>query len=153
MRHAAYPDLPETHGTYFILNTANRRIYIGETGNLRQRIALHFSSLKSNGHHNSLLQSDWNGYGPSAFEYGVLADKTSDPTIGSFETFYVNLYQADDPALGYNTTHFIKPNIRSQTYIQQVEALAQHWGISGRRHTNEVLRRCLAFAYEQIIEA
>ena len=58
---------------YKILNTVNGKYYVGSTIHLQKRIARHFSSLRSNSHHNFLLQDDYNKYGDSSFTIEVVA--------------------------------------------------------------------------------
>lgn len=103
------------HGVYYILNTINQRIYVGESLDIDQRWKQHRDALKNNRHGNSLLQSDWNQYNTDAFEFGVLvtmpdwriySGKLMDSN--TLERLFIRIYQSDNPALGYNTDHKVK---------------------------------------------
>jgi len=60
-------------GVYAIVNTVTGCVYIGFTGAcFRRRWGLHRTDLARNVHCNKSLQSDWNLYGPGAFEFRVL---------------------------------------------------------------------------------
>jgi len=48
---------------YALKNKINKKIYVGITVNLEQRIASHFSDLKRGGHHNKGLSSDYKKFG------------------------------------------------------------------------------------------
>lgn len=67
---------------YKIVNSKNKKIYIGSTTNFSRRKNQHFSSLKSNNHHSIALQRAYNKYGKECFcmekierfSYNVLED-------------------------------------------------------------------------------
>lgn len=52
--------------------TANNRIYIGSSQDMRARCDKHRRQLRAGKHHNIHLQRAWNAYGESAFEFSVL---------------------------------------------------------------------------------
>lgn len=58
-------------GIYYIKNTLNNNMYIGQSVNIRTRFNAHKSSLKKNKHYNEKLQADFNKYGMNVFEFGV----------------------------------------------------------------------------------
>lgn len=64
--------IPPAHGIYVIRNLVNNKFYVGSTVNLRQRFHQHFGSLSNGYHHNPHLQSAWNKYGESFFEFAVI---------------------------------------------------------------------------------
>lgn len=63
---------PKTSGIYRITCTANGKIYIGSSINLRARRWDHFYKLKKGKHKNPILQAAFNKYGESYFEFSVL---------------------------------------------------------------------------------
>lgn len=63
-----------TSGVYSITCTANGRVYIGSSMNIRQRWTTHKSWLRKGTHNIPLLQADWTEYGEVAFEFALLAD-------------------------------------------------------------------------------
>jgi group I intron endonuclease len=64
--------LPRTSGIYLITCTANHKIYIGSTSNLRKRHHDHFADLKRGAHSNRHMQSACNKYGIDVFTFDVL---------------------------------------------------------------------------------
>lgn len=87
-------------GIYAIINRSNNKFYIGESLDINSRIKKHYFDLKSNTHHNPLLQSDYNKYGESSFEVVVLTPYMSmiDPLhtkadLLILETAYINRYK------------------------------------------------------------
>lgn len=64
--------LPTTSGIYRITCTANKKIYIGSSINLRHRYQEHLSGFRRNAHENPKLQHAWNKYGPDAFIFEII---------------------------------------------------------------------------------
>ena len=54
-------------GVYIILNTVNRKKYIGSSVNVFGRLEGHRTQLRGNRHYNPHLQNAWNKYGEKAF--------------------------------------------------------------------------------------
>jgi group I intron endonuclease len=59
-------------GVYCIINSVNRKRYIGSSMNVRKRVRDHFRLLSYGKHHNTHLQSSYNKYGESVFFYSIL---------------------------------------------------------------------------------
>jgi len=59
-------------GIYRILNTLNKKVYIGSSSNIPKRFSTHKSELKKNKHMNVHLQRSWNIHGESHFKFEVL---------------------------------------------------------------------------------
>lgn len=57
---------------YKIINKETEKYYVGSTINLKQRIARHFSELRSNKHHNFVLQDDYNKFGDNSFTIEIV---------------------------------------------------------------------------------
>lgn len=157
-RIRAFADMPESAATYYILNLVNHRIYVGMTETLRVRLRTHLSSLNSNRHQSSALQSDWNTYGRASFEFGMLV-KGIYPggsvirpagNSESFEDMFVRAYQSDNPKYGYNIGHFQRQSNPAVADTARIEKLAKHWNIGGRRYASEVVRRCIDYTYQQL---
>jgi group I intron endonuclease len=64
--------LPTTSGIYLITCTANGRIYIGSSTNIRRRWYEHCTTLDNGKSNNSHLQHAWNKYGRASFVIKVL---------------------------------------------------------------------------------
>jgi group I intron endonuclease len=59
-------------GIYLIINLINGKRYIGSSKDLYERLYHHVWSLNRGSHENKHIQSAWNKYGESSFEYGIL---------------------------------------------------------------------------------
>ena len=64
--------IPQTSGIYMITCTANGRIYIGSTFDIRARWLKHRRQLRAGTHHNLHLQRAWDKYGEQGFSFEVL---------------------------------------------------------------------------------
>jgi len=61
------------HGVYAIVNKVNDWQYIGQTtGRFAARWQMHLRELRKGKHANTILQRDWNTYGPAAFEFRIV---------------------------------------------------------------------------------
>lgn len=87
-------------GVYCIRNTINNKVYIGQSINIQRRWIKHKSELNRNIHNNKHLQSAWNKYGESAFEFIVLIECTEDE-LDNNEIKFIKLYRATDKQHGY----------------------------------------------------
>lgn len=76
-------------GIYMIINLLNGKRYIGSSVNIRQRLWTHRSELRHNHHSNAYLQSAWNKYGESNFDYSIL-EKCSEDNKFDREQFYID---------------------------------------------------------------
>lgn len=59
-------------GVYKITNTVNGKFYVGSAINIKRRWTVHRYKLRHNKHDNKHLQSAWNKYGESAFEFSII---------------------------------------------------------------------------------
>ena len=88
-------------GIYQILNKVNGKCYIGLSTNIRDRFYRHKSKLRNNKHSNIHLQSAYNEYGSSNFEFNIL-ERCSESILSEREIYYINKYQSDNRKYGYN---------------------------------------------------
>jgi group I intron endonuclease len=106
------PCLPNEGGVYYILNTANDKIYIGCSWDLRFRMRRHYRQLSIGKHPNVRMQQDWNTYGESSFDFGVIVSSGKlrfyewPNYLMRFEAiehlFIIKTYQSYKPEFGYN---------------------------------------------------
>jgi len=61
-------------GIYAIIHSGSGKFYIGSSLDMRGRWSQHKHKLVRNQHHSRHLQSAWNKYGPSAFEFHELLE-------------------------------------------------------------------------------
>ena len=59
-------------GIYQIINIINKKKYIGQSINIKDRIIRHRYQLNNNIHNNHKLQNAWNKYGKNAFRFEIL---------------------------------------------------------------------------------
>lgn len=88
-------------GIYSILNKLNGKIYVGLTEHLSSRKSTHFSLLRNNKHFNPHLQSSFNKYGESAFEFNVIEYCDVDK-LDECEDWWINYFDTTNPEKGYN---------------------------------------------------
>lgn len=86
-------------GIYYIKNTLNNNMYIGQSVNIKSRFNAHKSSLKRNKHYNGKLQADFNKYGMNVFEFGVL-EECKRESLDELEQYYIKKYNTMES--GYN---------------------------------------------------
>lgn len=65
-------------GVYQIKNTVNGRIFISSCSNLKSRWLTIRGQLETGRYAISLLQKEWNEFGPDAFTYEVLEEKDTE---------------------------------------------------------------------------
>lgn len=93
-------------GIYIIKCTANNKVYIGQSINLKNRLRGHKYQLKKGIHANIHLQSAFNKYGENYFNYDILEvvdekDYTKDK-LNLLEIKYISLFNSADRNFGYN---------------------------------------------------
>lgn len=87
---------------YKIQNKINNKVYIGSASGHYRRKAQHYYMLRRNIHFNKHLQSSWNKYGESNFKFEILEFVDNYDLIILREEYYINLFNAANPFLGYN---------------------------------------------------
>lgn len=94
--------LPESYGIYIVHNRKNGNFYIGSTVNLRQRWRQHLWGLANNQHHNPHLQSAWNKYGATSFEFLVVEVVKTTSNILLREQAWIDKFDASNNKACYN---------------------------------------------------
>jgi len=82
--------LPETPGIYMIINVVDKKVYIGQSLNVKKRIKRHFYELSKEIHPNAHLQRSFNIYGKEKFIASLL-ENCLDKDLTEKESYYVNL--------------------------------------------------------------
>lgn len=59
-------------GIYLIVNNNNGRVYVGQSKNIKARIAVHKRKLKSGIHPNNYMMNDYNKYFGENFKFEIL---------------------------------------------------------------------------------
>ena len=84
-----------------ILNKANGKIYIGQSIDYKRRLKHHKNALMRNAHHNQHLQSSWNKYGKSVFEFALL-EPCSVENLDESEVWWIDFFDSTNDKKGYN---------------------------------------------------
>lgn len=80
----------EKFGVYKILNSKNKKYYIGSTiDSFTKRLNHHYHALKRGDHKNLHLQRAWNKYGEENFEF-VILEVCEKEKVREREQFYIN---------------------------------------------------------------
>lgn len=95
-------------GIYCIENTKNKKVYIGSSKNIYQRLLKHFALLRHNKHQNGHLQNAWNKYGEDVFRWYVL-EFCSEDKLTETEQLCIDLFGAE-----YNITRIVERNTLSE---------------------------------------
>lgn len=90
-------------GVYRIVNTINKKQYIGSSININRRFRNHILSLNRHKHCNPILQSAWDKYGKDAFIFEVIEECDPNDTMDR-ETISILKYNSISPN-GYNLTN------------------------------------------------
>jgi group I intron endonuclease len=88
-------------GIYIITNEVNKKVYIGQSKSVLQRIIDHKRQLSKNKHHLKDMQNDYTIYGKSNFSFKVL-EYCSLPELDEKEIEYILKYNATNKEYGYN---------------------------------------------------
>lgn len=89
-------------GIYLIRNTHNKKVYVGQSRNTKQRWYDHRKALRRGNHSNPHLQSSWCKYGEVAFEFVMLWVESDLGQLSRREREGVAEYRATERTHGYN---------------------------------------------------
>ena len=94
-----------TCGIYMIQNLVNFKIYIGQSVNIEDRWGDHKERLRGNQNKpNKHLQSAWNKYGESNFEFTIICE-CDESQLNTKEIDYIAKLKTYDRDFGYNKTY------------------------------------------------
>lgn len=113
----------QTSGVYQITSLIDKKVYIGSSYNIEQRIKKHISALNNRKHINRYLQNCWNKYGKDNFIFETLeitGSKQKD--LFEAEQKWINQKLSFDRRFGFNLTNTADPTKsklfnRSKKYI------------------------------------
>lgn len=90
-------------GVYRIHCSGNKKVYVGSSVSIRQRLAVHFSALRRNAHTNRHLQNAYDKYGMDSFSADIIQICDEKSRI-EFEQEWIEIYNAADPEYGMNNS-------------------------------------------------
>lgn len=102
-------------GVYKITNTANGKVYVGSSKDIKKRWHQHKSKLNENQHGNTYLQNVWNKYGGQSFKFEIIEECDLKVQFER-EQFYLNQLNPFD-GNRYNIVRQISKDYMSDCYI------------------------------------
>ena len=93
--------LADFSGIYMIKNSVTKKVYIGQSIHVRERIKKHLWELKNNKHRNIHLQNAFNKYGIDSFLFGIV-EKCPECNLNEAEVFWISFYHSTSEEKGYN---------------------------------------------------
>ena len=118
-------------GIYCIKNTANGKVYIGQSICVETQLAGHFSELRNRHHYNTHLQAAFNKYGEPCFEKRLL-EETQAELLDIRERTWIAQYGSDNSQQGYNK---------------------ESGGSGGKRHSDETKRKMSIAASGRVLSS
>jgi len=89
-------------GIYKILNSINKKCYIGSSKDIKKRWKSHLSDLKHGTHPNSKLQNSWEKYSQDVFEFSIIEVVEDVKYLINREQFWMDFHKCIEE--GYNIT-------------------------------------------------
>lgn len=89
-------------GIYAIINCANGKVYVGSAVDIKRRWIRHVHRLRLGTHTNPILQSAWNKYGESSFDFLILEEVSDRLWLMVREQLWLNDVQPWKRENGYN---------------------------------------------------
>lgn len=86
-------DFPTTQGIYKIVNSRNKRVYVGSASNFQRRFTEHLKALRDGTHHNQQLQNDWDLYGEDCFTFKVVEVVEDKSVLLDVEKEHIHQYK------------------------------------------------------------
>jgi len=88
-------------GIYKITNIVNKKIYIGQSVNLKSRLRGQLYNLRSGNHINTYLQRSFNKYKQNNFLFEVIEECKKEELDGR-EVFWISFFDSTNHKVGYN---------------------------------------------------
>lgn len=116
-------------GVYIIENKIDKKVYIGASRNMYDRLCQHKWHLRKNIHPNDHLQKAFNKYGESVFVFDFL-EECEEKYIFSQENYWCNLLNSHDRKYGYNvdpTNPVGKSKISEETKLKMSKSASKRF--------------------------
>lgn len=113
------PYLNETCGIYKITNNVTNKCYVGQSVNIKKRIAEHFRTLRKGQHPNKKLQNSFSKYGEDAFSWSVEAYCEDPLEMDIIEEAFISGEARFDEELFFNIASFAKAPMRGRKHTAE----------------------------------
>ena len=128
-------------GIYKIENTVNRKLYIGQSVDIKKRWIEHRNELNKGIHRNRHLQGAWNKYGEGVFAFDVI-ELCDEQYLNKLEMSYIAYYNSCDEDYGYNLTiggDGVRGRVITDEYRQKLRQAnsGKNNPMFGKHHTEE----------------
>jgi len=111
-------------GVYIIQNEINKKVYIGASLNVYNRLCDHKVMLRAGRHHNEHLQTSYNLYGEENFTFDIL-ESCDSSLIFSQENYWCNMLQSHNREYGYNNQP-TSPNGKERCSEETKKKMSNH---------------------------
>lgn len=88
-------------GIYLIKNLVNKKVYVGQSVYICNRLYNHLHKLRNGSHGNTYLQNSWNKYGEDNFSISTI-EYCEINILNERECFWINYFDSCNPNFGYN---------------------------------------------------
>ena len=88
-------------GIYKIMCIHTKKIYIGQSKDVKSRFKYHLKDLKNGKHGNKHFQYAFQKYGKDAFYFEIL-EHCEEEKLNERELYFIELFKSYDPELGFN---------------------------------------------------
>lgn len=117
-------------GIYLIKCRATRKVYIGQSKNIKKRFKHHLYQLKSGRHGNVHLKRCYNKYGKDNLSFKII-ETCEVSNLNEREIFYINFYDSTNAKKGFN---ILKDPVYSK-------ALLSHFSIPKVKKNHSMMMR------------
>lgn len=90
-----------TSGIYAIVCNPTKKVYIGQSVNIKARKGKHVADLIKNKHCNPYLQNSFNKYGRNSFTFKVL-ENCEKELLTKQESYWIEKYKSNNSEFGFN---------------------------------------------------
>lgn len=113
------PYADQVMGIYKIVNSVNGKAYVGQSQNIKKRVAEHFRLLRNGKHNNPRLQNAFNKYGEDSFVWTVEVWCEDVNDLDGIEEAFLSGEAHFVEPLFYNIADFSKAPMRGKAHSEE----------------------------------
>lgn len=87
---------------YAIQHNVTKRVYVGSSSNLKERLKAHMRMLRGGRHIQNLMQEEYDRYGEDYTFYLLHEGDMNKREMLEIEYLYMTVFKSRDPRFGYN---------------------------------------------------